>query len=408
MKLRRGIFLVCSLLLVGFATLTPGGRDSRSALAGNFWCVACDPLAGADIVVNTLLFIPLGAALALFSESILVVLVAALMSAAIETLQHYAMPAGRDANITDVLSNTFGAFIGTQLSWRWRAWLLPDQRRARALATAGACGAILALVWTAWALGRDVSPTAFEQSAMPFTPGFGWYHGFVHNARIRGVDYAHRGDGPLILQGALAARESLSVLIEHHDERRELVPALYLHHLNDTLPELIIGQSGADARIRVALRAQRWRLASLELVLRSAFVDRQDVRTINAVIAPEDWNLASVQGSVTTQAQLPLTLGLGWALLQHAVALENSAAPLVLWAWFLVLFAPVGYWCAMTGRGAWAFVVGAALSIGAVLFVVPGMAALSPTSSIEWIDAAVGFVVGVGCGTLVERRRFAV
>ncbi|MDQ6611187.1 MAG: hypothetical protein M3Y64_02030, partial [Gemmatimonadota bacterium] len=63
-RYRRLIFLLGALLLIFVATLAPGSTSGGAALP-RFWCVACDPLSGADIVVNTLLFIPLGAALAM-------------------------------------------------------------------------------------------------------------------------------------------------------------------------------------------------------------------------------------------------------------------------------------------------------------------------------------------------------
>lgn len=79
---------------------------------------------------NIVMFVPLGlfGALALARHRWLVVPVAALASAAIETIQLVALPA-RYATVRDVVANTTGALIGYLLALATLAYL---RRRARA------------------------------------------------------------------------------------------------------------------------------------------------------------------------------------------------------------------------------------------------------------------------------------
>ena len=409
--MQRATFLVCSLLFVVVATLSPGAHESVAAAREGFWCLACDPLAGSDAIANTALFVPLGAALVLLFGRSRALLAGVLISIVIETLQHFGIPAGRDSNITDVLTNSLGTIVGIQLAWHWRILVSPSPRAARILSASSTVCALAVLAFTAWALGRDArgqSTELFERSTMPFTPGFGWYHGYVLNTHVRNVDFDHPGDGPLILSGELAAIDTFTVRVARRDERNALVPLFYLHKATDTLPQLIIGQSGADARVRVTLRAARLRLVAPELILRSAFADSgKEIRTIQVVVRRERWNMQSERAGSTVTAELPLTLGLGWALVQSVVRMGGTGSSIVSLLWMCTLFVPAGFWSLQTGNRRIIFVAGVVLILTIALWAVPEYAGIAPTLLREWIQGAGGFVVGIGCAMLTPRRRSA-
>ncbi|MEP6778747.1 MAG: VanZ family protein, partial [Gemmatimonadaceae bacterium] len=400
-----------SLLFVAVATLLPGAHESVAVGRANFWCLACDPLAGTDAIANTLLFVPLGAALLLVLGRSRALLTGILISVGIETLQHFGIPSGRDSNLTDVLTNSLGTFVGIQLAWNWRILASPSPRAARILSASSAVCTLAVLAFVAWALGRDVSsrPTEMlEQSTLPYTPGFGWYHGYVLNARVRKFSFDHPGDGPLILSGELAAIDTFTVRVARRDVRNALVPLLYLHKRSDTLPQLIIGQSGADARVRVAVRAARLRLVAPELILPRAFSDSgKEIRTLQVVLRPARWSMQSERAGLSMTAELPLTIGLGWVLVQGVVRQGGTGSSIVSLLWMCALFIPVGYWSLQTGNRRILFVGGVALIVSIALWAVPEYAGISPTLFREWIQAAGGFVVGIGCAMLIQRRRSA-
>ncbi|MEP6764377.1 MAG: VanZ family protein [Gemmatimonadaceae bacterium] len=411
MNWQRITLLVCSLLFVAVATLSPGAYQSSTATPAGFWCFACDPLSGSDAIANTLMFVPLGAALAIAFGRGRALFTGVLLSIGIETLQHFGIPSGRDSNITDVMTNSLGTMFGLQIVRHWHTLIAPSARTARTLSAASASFIVFVLALTAWALGRDVNEQSignFERSELPFTPGFGWYHGYVLNTNVRQLDFEHPGDGPLILKGELAAVDTFTVRVARRDERNALVPLLYIHKTNDTLPQLIVGQSGIDARVRIALRAARLRFVVPELILPRAFADSgKEIRTLEVVVRPESWSIQSERSGITASATLPLTLGLGWTFVQGAIRLGGTASAFISIVWMCVLFFPVGFWSAQHGSrlgvvaGSFAFVLATAL------WVLPSYAGIAPTTLLEWVEAIAGFIAGISCARLTQRRRSA-
>jgi hypothetical protein len=81
-----------------------------------------------DIVLNILLFTPLGAGLALLGMRPRAALpLATALTVTIEVLQYRVIP-GRDVSLRDVLCNTLGVALGIVVAGHWRKWLLPVGR----------------------------------------------------------------------------------------------------------------------------------------------------------------------------------------------------------------------------------------------------------------------------------------
>src|SRR3954471_7762674 len=99
--------LACALLLIAFATLwpMPGEPEIRG------FCMLCGGRGTADLLLNVVLFMPLGVALAPRGHSRnRIFLLALLLSTAIELIQFF-IP-GRDPSVSDVVANTCGAVLG--------------------------------------------------------------------------------------------------------------------------------------------------------------------------------------------------------------------------------------------------------------------------------------------------------
>lgn len=102
--------LLLALGTIGFLTLFPGAPSSEPR-------VCCYP---ADFTLNLLLFVPLGVGLGLIGSRLPVaILVGFLVSAAIEIAQTR-IP-GRFSSLSDVISNTMGAWLGAGLVVSWPA-----------------------------------------------------------------------------------------------------------------------------------------------------------------------------------------------------------------------------------------------------------------------------------------------
>jgi glycopeptide antibiotics resistance protein len=126
MKLRRDtsrVTLGVALLLIAATTLMPKDADSRTEFMplGEVRAAMHDPGLLLETVANVMLFVPLGAALALSGlstrRSILCGLV---LSTSIELAQLLVVP-GRTTSVDDVLLNTLGTAVGCLLFSGWRS-----------------------------------------------------------------------------------------------------------------------------------------------------------------------------------------------------------------------------------------------------------------------------------------------
>lgn len=140
-----------SFLVIVAATATPA---SQSGSDGPPWCMSCPVFgerAGVDIVLNVLLYVPIGAGLALLRRAPgHVGLIAFAIASVIETLQVNVIP-GRFASISDVITNTLGALLGMIAIRHWRALLEPTPSRSWILAALAAVLALATLHVTMWA-----------------------------------------------------------------------------------------------------------------------------------------------------------------------------------------------------------------------------------------------------------------
>ena len=106
---RLGYWLATAgLAFIFVLTLSPYPEAAARAASTPLTCIVCGDRGGVDVLLNILLFLPLGFGLALADFSWRRVLILALLlSFSIELLQMKAI-AGRDASLGDVLTNTFG------------------------------------------------------------------------------------------------------------------------------------------------------------------------------------------------------------------------------------------------------------------------------------------------------------
>ncbi len=137
--------VVISGALIAFATLTPhaGPPPPFDPL-----CIVCGELGGVDVVLNVILFLPLGLGLALAGVRPLRAIGGMFAaSLTIELLQLFVIP-GRDATIGDVLMNSIGGALGFAIGAHLKSLVQP---RGRAAVT-------LLLAWSvAWLVVQSVA-----------------------------------------------------------------------------------------------------------------------------------------------------------------------------------------------------------------------------------------------------------
>ena len=155
------------------------------------WCAGCGERGVAHVLLNIILFTPLGALLAL--AGVLrrwSWLSGGVLSALIEGAQLF-IP-GRDASVDDVLTNTTGTILGSLvavavLGWLRRSVRPPPPRRAAAALVLAA--AVLLAVAATGLLLRPSLPRDIDYYGQ-WTPDLGefeWYHGRVLRAELGSV-----------------------------------------------------------------------------------------------------------------------------------------------------------------------------------------------------------------------------
>ncbi|HEX2149096.1 MAG TPA: VanZ family protein, partial [Actinomycetota bacterium] len=144
MRSRFGMFLLLSgFLAIAALTLVPAPEQAAAAETTPLWCLVCGDYGGVDVLNNILLFLPFGAGLRLNGLRVRgIVATGALLSLTVEALQLLVIP-GRDASLSDLLTNTLGTWLGAAVVRRQSALLKPTISGATRLALAGG------LIWIA-------------------------------------------------------------------------------------------------------------------------------------------------------------------------------------------------------------------------------------------------------------------
>jgi hypothetical protein len=122
-------FAITLALILGATLIPTGGAPPGSGL--RILCIRCGNYWVEDDLVNVLLFVPFGAFLALAGvRPSRATMAAALTSISIEVAQFFFV-SGRDATVSDAVTNTTGGFIGAWLALPVLAALLAEGPAAR-------------------------------------------------------------------------------------------------------------------------------------------------------------------------------------------------------------------------------------------------------------------------------------
>ncbi|HEX6629047.1 MAG TPA: VanZ family protein [Gemmatimonadaceae bacterium] len=207
------MWLVVSAIAIAVLTLTPEpGTNTIS-----FWCLKCGTRRGVDVLLNILLFTPLGIGLGLYYVRPRTAALIALGSTCfIETAQ-FLIP-GRDASLRDILMNFVGGVLGYYIGRYWRTALKPSRPAARILAVGATILWFATQLFSSWAM----------QIAPPRTP---WW------AQMR----PERDDYPAYFKDKLVAMSLGSLSIEYSDE------------LEDSTAEVLRNQMPEGTPFRVSI-----------------------------------------------------------------------------------------------------------------------------------------------------------
>ncbi|MEI2720453.1 MAG: VanZ family protein [Gemmatimonadales bacterium] len=134
-----GLLVLVSLAVIALTTLRANPSQLDRVAETAWTCLVCGDAGTTDVLLNLLLFAPLGVGLRWRGWSGgRAVLAICLLTLAIEGTQAFAL-AGRDATISDVLANSLGGAIGW---WGWPRLVGWSRSRGRrgAAGRGGDCG----------------------------------------------------------------------------------------------------------------------------------------------------------------------------------------------------------------------------------------------------------------------------
>lgn len=389
-----GLVLVLAVILV--ATLTradPGqpGELERCILCGERWM--------ADLLRNIILFVPLGAMLALVmrgSRWYRAILIAALTSALIELAQ--LAIAGRDPSIGDLLANSLGGIVGAVGVRTRRRWMAPSRTAASRLSLGAAAGVATVVVATGLLWRPSLPASTYFVQWTPDLEHLERYGGRVLASSLGpGALVPDERPAPARLGALFDGRAELVVQAEAGPEPGSLAPILAIHDQYER-EIILVGPDRDDLVVR-------FRTAGLALAL-----DQPDLRVHGAMALARPGDRLTLRvrrGGVgdycigvgpEAVCGNGFAAGSGWAALLFPRLRDAWMQRALDAIWLGMLMLPLGLWFR---RSIWSS--GAiALAAGAV-GVLPPVVGLRPLTLAE----LGGIAAGLAIGAMLARRALA-
>ena len=406
--LHRLLGLLCvvgGVAAIALATLVPLPGQATASADSAFFCFPCGEIGGVDIIVNILLFLPLGLGLRLLGLRWSVsAVIAATVSGTVELLQATVI-AGRDAAFSDIVSNSIGGGLGAALGVFWWQLVLPQPHLARRLAwsAAGLISAVMGI------------SAYFLMPSWPATPWWGQWQprhlhtadflGTVIDARIAGLpipsDSLRQGDS---IRAALLRGAPIEATVITGLPTATTAPILRLAYNDNEVA--MISQSRLDVVLRIRLRTANALLKTPSVRLGGVLPDQPgDTVRIFASYFGNEYRIKVSTGGRVSEAHGTMYPSLGWTVL---LPLDYAMGDEARWfgaMWLAVLFVPLGYWVGFarwsTSQHCMALASLAPIPVAAVtsLTLVPVAFGFDIAGGAQWLGA----ITGAGIGALVAR-----
>ena len=393
------LLIMVSLLFIGWMTLVPYPELVEEVRSLPHTCLVCGELGGQDVLLNILLFVPLGVGLGLTGlrrHWALAIIV--LTTLAVETLQ-YTVIVGRHASLSDVLTNSLGGWLGMTLARHARELLLPSPSRARALAITGAIAWLTIQGLTAVLLSVEVPFKEYVVEWAPRLHQYGQFKGTVLKSSLDHIDLASGQALDDVLLRDHLTRDSYSVeAITTPDVAAPWFAPVFSLLDRDENELLLLAQSDRDLFFRVRMRTALVRVRTPALRLQNVVQ--------SASSAPLQIDAGRDQGRLFIRVrcagkeyvrQLPMSPSWAWSFLIPFEYGFGADVHFLTALWIAGLLAPIGYWArrsVTSQRRMWR--VRSLLLVAVVigLEVIPLLAHFHAVHWSEWLAAALGLLIG--------------
>jgi hypothetical protein len=383
--------VAASLITIAALTLYP---DPNTTTSG--WnCIFCGSRATADVILNLILFAPLGAGLGLARVRTKRLMATALMiSGTVEALQ-LVIP-GRDASVGDLISNAAGCWIGYALACSAPSWLAPKRGMGRWLSLAASLVIALTVITTGMMLQPSLTNSPYYGQWTPHLEHLDWYRGRVLEATVGGDPVpSRRLEKSEMIRTQLRMGTPIHVRAVTAETTSRLSSLFSIADAEENMI-VLIGPRKERLLYIFRIRGESFRLDRPALSISDVMdVTPGDTIEVRASRSKRDYCLAVNR---ETHCGLGFTAGSGWSLLWFAESLPPGLQDGLNVAWLCLLLLPVGLWL----RPNLASAFGAAIVIAGLLWA-PSLTGMLPTPLSEWIGGVVGVVAGL-CLGLVARR----
>jgi hypothetical protein len=411
------VILGATLISIGVITMTPAAESIRLP----FWCFRCGSRPGIDVLLNILMFVPIGVGLGLLRVRARWVVVCVLSATlAVEALQFALIP-GRFASARDIFANTIGGLTGWQVALAWRSLVAPSPSRAFTLSVAAASVWVAIQLFTAWAMAIVAPPPPWWAQIRLRDLGFpAVFGGNVVRLSLGTIPirYSDQLEESAAVRSQLLDGAAMNAVVTGVEPSAGPAP-IFLLATDDTLSEIAaLVQTGEDVFFRVRTRAAMVGLRNPSLRLGGAFPrgSARDTVTLSARYADGRYRLESTRPGEHVERTLAASPSWAWALLMPIP--HYSFGREVRWltaGWLFTALGLVGFWSAQAAdrsvadpRGARRrAMLPAAVAIIAGLALTPVAFGLPVSHWSEWAAELAGSACGWHLGSHLLRRAIA-
>ena len=408
--------VVLSLAAIAWLTLRPAHASSP---IDSHLCVICGPLAGVDILLNTLLFVPLGVGLNLSGLSLWkAVLICFALSLSIETAQAFIVR-GRDATLSDILTNTSGGAIGFWSARTAPTWLAPSRTRAASLAATWGAIWLLIQIVSSYSFSPSLSSSQYYGETAHQLGGLAGFHGQVASARIgtSPIPNSAFADSRSIRQLLLNGTPIVAV-VRLAEPTPNFAPIIRI--ADDKQREITsIAEQGDQLVFSIRTGASNLRLRQPAFGMPGVFAGARppadsaaETLVISARFNDGTVQLAAQTRSAHQELNLSPRAALAWTVVLpfHGHLESGGMERVATFLWASVLLVPLGYWAATLARqlervAAFSLVGVLAVLLATGLILVPAAFALRGATPLDWIAAVCGVGIGAAPTLLFNGNR---
>jgi len=400
---RRAVGIAIALagaVAVGCLTLWPLPMAAKQSRLTPVWCLVCGDVGMQDVLQNVLMLLPVGLGLGLAGwRPRRAALAGFALSFMVELLQYTVVP-GRDASLSDVVTNTLGAAFGALIAARLDWLLYPPPRDAARLA-ASAVGT-WGLLWVAagWLLSASAGPAPWHMVLQPEMIDAPPFPGRIGAAEFGGTPLraGRQAVAPLVLTAYAHDSVAFRADVVTGPPSGKRTGLLEVRDGDSTLQMTIAEQDGA---VRFAMRTHSSRLLLRPLVFRAPAAAPPSAGTRVVLGVRREAGAITVWPSREGERGSRAAIGPHWLA---TVLLPVDARPGLGWEifaylWVTALLLGAGWWLTLAPYGSRLTLAFASLAvvIGG-LRTVPPLFHLSDTSAVGWLMACGALVLGLLLG----------